>query len=121
MNKLLFIPIKEEFRPYKTQEFYCEFRLGIFNFSVVMFNVDEFKKELSDYNLNTHLLKKYCLMMAIKDKTWLFYVSDNYETTKTTYRECIDTLKGGDTYEFHDLFKYVKPIRINWQGIRFEW
>jgi len=124
VNDLIFLPTKEEYKPYPSQEFYCEFRLRFIDFAITMFNVDEFKKLMSGEKFKyTKDIKSYALLLAIGTHTWLFYTDDNYETTKKMYRACIDTLKEGDTWEFKDDFGYQnnKPIRLSWQQIRFEW
>ncbi len=123
-DKIVFLPVKEEFMPFPHQIFYAEFHLRFVEITITMFDVDKFRADLVMKGIKaTEEIKKYALMLAVGPYTWLFYTDDDYEKSKAHYMHCINGLKEGKTYEFEDILGHQKnkPIRISWQMIRFEW
>ena len=124
-EKIMFIPKTEEYIHDGLVTYITVFVLGFFEVSLRMI-----RSELAGITrvgltalqkTNPDLAKKYINIMTIGKFGWIWFTTDDFIHAEISYRNIVKKLKFGEEVEFIDMGGQCKPVRISWQGIKFQW
>jgi len=126
MDKLVFVPLTEQYNVDDKERIYrTEFKLGFFYINLHLVTEDVLGVSKEKYaqlkKENPEFIKRYLCVMAIGQYGWVWFASNNLIEAELIYKDAIKRLKYGDSYEFKDIAKQQRPLKISWRDIVFEW
>lgn len=121
----MFVPKKEEYIQNGVVVYLTVFTLGFFEISfriirselsgITRVGLSALRKNAPD------LAKKYINIMTIGRYGWIWFTTDDINYAEINYKDIVKKLKFGEEIEFIDMGKQCMPVKISWQGIKFQW
>jgi len=126
MNDLIFMPDKQQYYPTPHKIYEVTFIIGFIPFQLHLIDTAKLpdltnlrkRKLRSPYE---YLYKRYLCTCTLLGRYWIWHATDNPEVAETQFKEVQALLQQGETFEFKHLSGDLKPVRLSWRGIEFEW